>query len=121
MKRYYANRIILGAMCAFLIVMVVAVAGIGLFSYQQMESETDAFLQGRLEENNGRDGKDGKERGPKLPAMFGYDPGQRRFPSAFWDIRLTADGQITQIHQLGITDEGEDTVREMALQMASSP
>ena len=44
MKRYYRNRFILGAMLSFLILLLLAAAGICLFSYQQMERETTDFI-----------------------------------------------------------------------------
>ena len=42
MKRYYRNRIMLSAMLSFMIILVIAVAGIWLFSYQRIERNTDS-------------------------------------------------------------------------------
>ena len=45
MKQYYRTRFILGAMLAFLILLVLAMTGIWLFSYRQMERDTDDFIR----------------------------------------------------------------------------
>ena len=47
MKRYYRNRIMLSAMLSFLIILIIAVAGIWLFSYRQIEQNTDSFIASR--------------------------------------------------------------------------
>ena len=44
MKRYYRNRIMLSAMLSFMIILVIAVAGIWLFSYQRIERNTDSLF-----------------------------------------------------------------------------
>ena len=99
MKRYYRNRIMLSAMLSFLIILIVAVAGIWLFSYQQIEQNTDSFIASRLEPREEKEGKE--ERTPRFrqeatPAMFGYTPGRRNVPSGFYEITFTADGKQRQ-------------------------
>ena len=112
MKRYYRNRFILGAMLSFLILLVLAAIGIWLFSYQQMERETNAFFL-KMQQ------AEGEEQAPSQaapPPMFGYTPGQRRFPSAFYDIALDADGVVQSVQRRGIVEEAEISVQEYVKQ-----
>ncbi len=108
MKRYYRNRLILGAMLSFLILLVLAVFGIWIFSYQQMERETDFFLEAM--QHAGEDGKPFFQSAP--PPMFGYTPNQRRYPSGFYDIALNADGAIEAVQRYGIMEETEIDVEQ---------
>ena len=108
MKRYYRNRFILGAMLSFFILLVLAVIGIWLFSYQQMESETDSFLS-RMHRTGAEDQPAGQ---PAPPRMFGYTPRQLRYLSAFYDIALNADGTICSVQRYGIVEEAETDVEK---------
>lgn len=121
MKRYYRNRLILGAMLSFFILMLLAAAGIYLFSYQQMERETDSFIrsmQGSPEEGTPVFFQDAP------PPMFGYSPDRRQYLSSFYDITLNAEGEIESIQRYGIMEEAEISVqqyvREAAANQASS-
>lgn len=108
MKRYYRNRLILGAMLSFLILLILAVIGIWLFSYQQMERESDFFLQAM--QHAGGDENPFSQSTP--PPMFGYTPNQRRYPSGFYDIALNAEGAIETIQRYGIMEEVESDVEQ---------
>ncbi len=113
MKKYYRSRFILGAMLAFIILMVLAVAGIWLYSYLQMEQETDSFLASRVSRSQDRE----RTFSPSsAPAMFGYRPGRRNSPSGFWEVTVSADGSITEIRQQGIPDETDTDIRAWVLQ-----
>ena len=68
MKRYYQNRFILGAMLAFLILMIVTITGIWLFSYRQMERDTNTFIQDMLNLNTNSQRSFFQ---PAPPPMFG--------------------------------------------------
>ena len=116
MKRYYRNRFILGAMLSFLILLLLAAAGIYLFSYQQMERETNDFLR-IMQEGPGEGAPPFSQDAP--PPMFGYSPNQRMYPSGFYDITLNADGEIESIQRNGIIEEAEDSVRAYARQAAA--
>ena len=108
MKRYYRNRFILGAMISFFILLILAVIGIWLFSYHQMERETNAFLdamQGVSEE-------EGAFSQAAPPPMFGYTPDSRQYPSGFYDIILNADGEIQSIQRFGIVEEAEVNIQQ---------
>ena len=48
MKRYYRNRIMFSAILSFLIVLVIAVAGILLLSYYRLERNSDSFIASKL-------------------------------------------------------------------------
>ena len=112
MKRYYRNRFILGAMLSFFILLVLAGIGIWLFSYQQMERETNAFLQTmqRIPE----EGQPSSQSAP--PPMFGYTPDPRRYPSGFYDIVVDADGGIRSVQRYGILEEAEISVQQYVQQ-----
>lgn len=112
MKRYYRNRFILGAMISFFILLILAVAGIWLFSYQQMERETNAFLAAMQQVNE--EEHSFSQSAP--PPMFGYTPDQRRYPSGFYDISLDADGAIQSIQRHGIVEEAEISVQQYVQQ-----
>ena len=110
MKRYYRNRIMLSGLLSFLIILVVAVAGIWLFSYQRIERDTDSFIVSRLEprqetENTPRFRQDA------TPAMFGYTPGRRNVPSGFYEITFTADGTIDNVSKFGISEDASTEVQ----------
>ena len=110
MKRYYRSRIMLSAMLSFLIILVIAVVGIFLFSYQRIERDTDSFIASRLEP------REEGERTPRFsqdatPAMFGYTPGRRNIPSGFYEITFTADGTIDQVNKRGITEDASTDVQ----------
>ena len=111
MKRYYRNRIMLSAMLSFLIILIIAVVGIFLFSYQRIERETDSFIASRLEPR-----EEETERTPRFsqdapPAMFGYTPGRRNVPSGFYEITFTADGTIDTVNKFGISEDASADVQ----------
>lgn len=112
MKRYYRSRFILGAMLSFFILLILAAAGIWLFSYQQMERETNAFLAAMQQVNE--EDRSFSQAAP--PPMFGYTPDSRRYPSGFYDIALNADGEIISIQRHGIVEEAEISVQQYVRQ-----
>ena len=110
MKRYYQNRFILGAMLAFLILMIVTITGIWLFSYRQMERDANAFIQDMLNlDTNSRPSFSQ----PAPPPMFGYTPNQRRYPSGFYDITMDENGAIQSIQQFGIVEDAGISVQQV--------
>lgn len=115
MKRYYRNRIILGAMASFLFLLVIAVSGIGLSSYHQLESETDDFIASLLD---GSEDRPGTFRQPPPFSFFGYTHGQRRFLSGLYDLSLSEDGRILRMDGHGLTEDedAEATVQQLVLQ-----
>ena len=113
MKRYYRNRFILGAMLAFLILLVLAVSGIWLFSYHQMERENSLFLQA-MQHVSGEE-RPFSQAAP--PPMFGYTPQQRRYPSSYYDILLDADGEIQSVQRFGIPEEAETDIQQIVRQV----
>ena len=113
MKRYYQNRFIIGAMLAFLILIMITVTGIWLFSYQQMEHETDSFIQNM--QSLEQDSRPAFSQSAP-PPMFGYTPGQRRYPSGFYDITMNADGTIQSIQQHGILEDAGINVQQVVQQ-----
>ena len=94
MKKYYRSRIMLSGVLSFLIILVIAVAGIWLFSYQRIEENADSFIASELQKNRGN-----RENAPRFtqdsPPMFGYRPGRRNNPSGFYELLITGDGEIS--------------------------
>ena len=111
MKRYYRNRIMLSAMLSFLIILIIAVAGIWLFSYQRIERETDSFIAFRLEPREEREKTDRFSQDAP-PAMFGYTPGRRNIPSGFYEITFTEEGVVDEVTKRGIAEDASDDVQE---------
>jgi signal transduction histidine kinase len=104
----------LSAMLSFLIILIIAVAGIWLFSYQRIEQNTDSFIASRLEPREEKEEKE--ERTPRFrqeatPAMFGYTPGRRNIPSGFYEITFTADGELDNISKFGISEDASADVQ----------
>ena len=116
MKKYYRNRIMLSAMLSFLIILVIAVAGIWLFSYQRIERDTDSFIASRLEpreeEEGGRRARFSQD---APPAMFGYTPGRRTTPSGFYEITFKADGEVDTVNKRGIAEDAGTVVQEYVM------
>lgn len=111
MKRYYRNRIMLSAMLSFLIILVIAVGGIWMFSYQRIERDTDNFIASRLEPRLSRESTPRFSQ-ETMPAMFGYTPRRRNNPSGFYDITFRADGTIDTVSKRGIADDADTDVQE---------
>lgn len=111
MKKYYRSRIMLSGVLSFLIILVIAVAGIWLFSYQRIEENADSFIASELQKNRGN-----RENAPRFtqdsPPMFGYRPGQRNNPSGFYELLITGDGEISIERKSGIEEDPDDSVLE---------
>ena len=116
MKRFYRIRIMIASMFSFLVLFIVAVTGIYFFSYHRMEMETDEFIQNMLspkEENRTRFVE-------SAPAMFGYHPGPRRYPSGFYDLTLAEDGSVLESSRMDITEEVDEAIRNQVTEAVSS-
>ena len=116
MKRYYRTRIMLSGLLSFLIILIIAVAGIWLFSYQRIERDTDSFIASRLEpreeEEGGRRARFSQD---APPAMFGYTPGRRTTPSGFYEITFKADGEVDTVNKRGIAEDAGTVVQEYVM------
>ena len=115
MKKYYRNRIMLSAMLSFLIILVIAVAGIWLFSYQRIERDTDSFIASRLEPREEGGGRRARFSQDAPPAMFGYTPGRRTTPSGFYEITFTAEGEAETVNKRGIAEDAGTVVQEYVM------
>ena len=111
MKKYYRSRIMLSGVLSFLIILVIAVAGIWLFSYQRIEENADSFIASELQRSRGS-----RENAPRFtqdsPPMFGYRPGRRNNPSGFYELLITRDGEISIERKSGIEEDPDDSVLE---------
>ena len=115
MRKYYRNRFILGAMVSFLILLLLAIGGIWLFSYQRTEREITAFIR---QMQSSAEGEQPATRDAS-PPMFGYTPGRRRYLSGFFDITVDADGTVTSAKQRGITEEAAADAEKYAAEILS--
>ena len=109
MKKYYRNRIMFSAILSFLIVLVIAAAGILLLSYYRLERNTDSFIASRLvprEEGDSRFMQD------VPPAMFGYNPGIRNTSFRDYEIQFTPDGDMVMPERHRGTDNVDESVLE---------
>lgn len=109
MKKYYRNRIMFSAILSFLIVLVIAAAGILLLSYYRLERNTDSFIASRLvprEEGDSRFMQD------VPPAMFGYNPGRRNTSFRDYEIQFTPDGDMVMPERHRGTDNVDESVLE---------
>ncbi len=113
MKKYYRNRIMLSAMLSFLIILAITVAGIWLVSFRRIERNTDSFIESRLTEQPEKEDA-GSFSQDAPPAMFGYRPGRRNSPSAFYEFTLSADGGAEPVLRRGIPEDVEDDVKGYA-------
>lgn len=105
MKKYYRRRIITSAMIAFVILMTVVIGGIYLFSYLQMEQNTDRAVQALLSQ---QEGEKRIRREVSLPSFLGYTPGKRMIPSAYYEIGTDPYGQIRYQDLHGYQEEEND-------------
>ncbi len=116
MRRYYRVRIILSAMLSFVILLMLAVGGIWLYSYYQMERETDRFLASQLN-------TDKEERPPfsqdAAPPMFGYTLKPRQYPSGFYDITLNEAGEVLALSQRGMMEDASVSVQQEVAEIAA--
>lgn len=114
MKRYYRNRIMLSAMLSFLIILVIAVAGIWLISFQRIERNTDSFIDSMLADR-AEEGENPRFSQDAPPAMFGYRPGRRNSPSGFYEITFTQDGEVETVSKRGIAEDAGTDVQEYVM------
>ena len=138
MKKYYRSRIMLSGVLSFLIILVIAVAGIWLFSYQRIEENADSFIASELQKievhnleiityfkatyghqlsaSELQKNRGNRENAPRFtqdsPPMFGYRPGRRNNPSGFYELLITGDGEISIERKSGIEEDPDDSVLE---------
>ena len=113
MRRYYRNRFILGAMLSFLILLLLAIGGIWVFSWQRTEREITAFIR---EMQSSAEGEQPASRDAS-PPMFGYTPGRRRYLSGYMDIAVGADGAVTSARQRGIPEDAAADAEKYAAEI----
>lgn len=113
MKRYYRNRFILGAMSAFLILLLVVISCILLFSYLRMEQDSEQLLSALLSAAPGERPAFVQEK-PLRPEGLALDP--RAFLAPFYDITLDATGRVLSTTTHGILDEMDSAAQAQILQ-----
>lgn len=82
MKKYYRSRIMLSGVLSFLIILVIAVAGIWLFSYQRIEENADSFIASELQKT-GETGRTHRGLRRTHRQCSGTDPDGGIIPPAF--------------------------------------
>ncbi len=114
MIRTLRKRFIFSAMMAFGILVLILLAGVTTVSYLQVESRTDAFMKFVFEEQPFRN----------EPAAQKNNPGRRMRPMenpiAYYDVHISANGEITQIQEKGIWEPDVDAAESMAAQILAS-
>ncbi|MBQ6961980.1 MAG: HAMP domain-containing histidine kinase [Clostridia bacterium] len=112
MKKFYRRRLITVSMLAFLILFILVFSGMFLFSFLQMESETNRTVQALLnpQENAGQ-----KYEGVRMPGAFQSRRGQPMF-SSYYDITASKDGTVTACETRGILNETETDIQSFVRQ-----
>ena len=109
MRTYYRKRLILVAMMAFLILMILVISGVSLFSYFQMERETNRTVQFLLSPPGEGDAPAG---GIWLPAAGRLTPMQNMPPSPFYDIVAQADGSVVTNVARGFLEYDDEDIQD---------
>ncbi|MBR3105727.1 MAG: HAMP domain-containing histidine kinase [Clostridia bacterium] len=109
MKKYYRRRLISVSMLAFLILLVLVIGGVFLFSYLQMDRETDRTVQSLI---NPQEPVEYPMGGIRRPDGFDPMPGQMMFPSSFYDITAQKDGTVLSSEVRGFLDDTESDIQE---------
>lgn len=109
MKKYYRRRLIGVSMLAFLILLVLVIGGVSLFSYVQMDRETDRTVQALLNPQQAAMPPMGRI---MLPDAFEPIPGQMTFPSSFYEITAQKDGTVLSSELRGFLDDTEGDIQE---------
>lgn len=117
MKKYYRRRLIGVAMLAFGILLVLAIGGISLFSYMQMNLDTDKTVKALL----------------NLPEEYAMMPGQIQFPdafemrreqmilpSSFYEITADQDGTVLSSELRGFINNTEQDIEGYVRRILSS-
>ena len=97
MKKFYRRRLITVSMLAFQILFIMGFSGMFLFSFLQMESETNRTVQALL---NPAESGFPKYEGGRLPGVFDMRRGQPMF-SSYYDITVSTDGRVTACEVMG--------------------
>lgn len=112
MKKFYRRRLITVSMLAFLILFILVFSGMFLFSFLQMESETNRTVQSLLNptENAGQ-----KNEGARLPGVFQTRRGQPMF-SSYYDITACKDGTVIACETRGFLNETDTDIQSFVSQ-----
>ncbi|MBR0227081.1 MAG: HAMP domain-containing histidine kinase [Clostridia bacterium] len=112
MKKFYRRRLITVSMLAFLILFILVFSGMFLFSFLQMESETNRTVQSLLNptENAGQ-----KNEGARLPGVFQTRRGQPMF-SSYYDITASKDGTVIACETRGFLNETDTDIQAFVSQ-----
>ena len=117
MTKYYRKRLITVAMMAFLILLVLVISGVFLFSYIQMERETNRTVQSLLSPPEDGAALSGEVR---LPASDGLLPVQNMPPSSFYDIVAETDGAVVSFELRGFLEDDEGAIQALVNRVVAS-
>ncbi len=112
MRKFYRRRLITVSMLAFLILFALVISGMFLFSYLQMEWETDRTVQSLL---NPPEYDFQMFDGAQFPGGFEMMRGQPMFPSSYYDIIAEQNGAVLTCESSGFPDEMESDVQSSVL------
>lgn len=102
MRKYYRRRLITVSMLAFLILFILVISGMFLFSYLQMEWETDRTVQTLL---NPMEIDFQTFDNAQFPGAFEMMRGQPMFPSSYYSIIAERDGTVISCESSGFPDD----------------
>lgn len=108
MRKYYRRRLITVSMLSFTILLLLVIATLFVFSYIQMDRETDRTVQLMLSQNENAE----------PPFDEAWFPGQsepiwnqRMLPSAFYKITAERDGTVRSSELYGFLEDTDNDVQ----------
>lgn len=114
MIRSLRRRFIFSSMAAFGILVLILLAGVTVVSCLQVENRTESFMQFVLEESQFRHENASRQK----------NPGRRMRPTenpiAYYDVYISADGEITEVREKGIWEPDIDTAKSVSAQILTS-
>ena len=117
MRTYYRKRLIIVAMISFLILLILVISSVFLFSFFQMERETNRTVQILL---NQAEGGSAPADGMRPPAGGGMMPVQNTPPAPFYDILAEPDGTVIRSELRGFLDESVSEIQAYVNQIVLS-
>ena len=117
MIKYYRKRLITVAMTAFMILLILVISGVFLFSYIQIERETNRTVQSLLNPPEDIGILSG---GMRPQVSGGLLPVKNMLPSSFYDIMAESDGTVISSVLRGFLEFNEDDIQVFVSRIVAS-
>lgn len=117
MIKYYRKRLITVAMTAFMILLILVISGVFLFSYIQIERETNRTVQSLLNPPEDIGILSG---GMRPQVSGGLLPVKNMLPSSFYDIMAESDGTVISSVLRGFLEFNEDDIQVLVSRIVAS-